>query len=510
MGSCCFISPAPCDKSHGNCKKRRKMSDPNCNEKQIKPDQKGPALLDRQTIASITDQAADILADIGVAFETQRARDLFTKHGATVHGKRVKIPASLLEQALKNLPEPTGTLTGKKRVTASSPFGNAPMIQDVNTGQFRRGTIADAVTMYQLAETSDLYASANPGVADPQGNDSEDPFLGQIAMMLKYSDRRPAIGLRATRSNTRHGDVRFSAKKAIHLIKEIKEADTLPVMAQGICPMAPLSYDEECLMNLEALVEEAQDITIIPCTLTFMTGPESLMGTVIHDIAISLAGIVYVQLLKPGTGVSFSSSSTMTDLKTMQPSYGSPEYLYSQIMFYEVCRYLQIKCTLCGCLSDSRENDYQSGFESCMTALAPFSLTSVQEVFCSPGLMASFAGAGFTKMILDEEMVISCNRLLQGLDLSMDPLLKDKLKKSLDTGSFLSIGSAALYRKEQRVTRIFDKTGIRMDPHTSQKGYVADNVSREIEKRCAAYVLPARSKTQKNLLQKYLPTPCKY
>ena len=486
------------------------MSDPNFDGKKIKQDQKGPALLDRETIASITDQAADILADIGVAFETDSARDLFKKHGAAVHGKRVKIPASLLEQALKTLPEPTRALAGKKRVAASSPFGNAPMIKDDDTGQFRRGTIADAVKMYQLAGTSDLYASANPGVVDPEGNDSEDPFLGQIAMMLKYSDLRPAIGLRATGSNTRHGDVRTSAKKAIHLIKEIRESEILPVMDQGICPMAPLSYDEECLMNLEVLVEEAQGITIIPCTLTFMTGPESLVGTVIHDIAISLAGIVYVQLLKPGTHVGFSSSSTMTDLKTLQPSYGSPEYLYAQIMFYEVCRHLQIDCTLCGCLSDSRENDYQSGFESCMTALAPFSLTDVQQVFCSPGHMASFAGAGFTKMLLDEEMLIQCNRLLQGLDLSMDPQLKDKLKKSLDTGSFLSIGSAALYRKEQRVTRIFDKTGIQMDQNTSQKGVVAENVSREIEKRCAAYVLPERTRTQRKLLQKYLPTPCKY
>ncbi len=469
-----------------------------------------PALLDTETIASIRDQAADILADVGVAFETNRARDLFKKHGAAVHGKQVKIPASLLEQALDSLPEPTEPPAEKKRVAAASPFGNAPMIQDDRTGQFRRGTIEDAVKMYQLAETSDLYESANPGVADPEGNDSEDPFLGQIAIMLKYSDLRPTIGLRATRSNTRHGNVRFSAKKAIHLIKEIRQADTLPVMGQSICPMAPLSYDEECLMNLEVLVEEAQDITISPCTLTFMTGPESLMGTVIHDIAISLAGIVYVQLLKPGTNVNLSSFSTMTDLKTLQPSYGSPEYLYAQIMFYEVCRHLQINCVLCGGFSDSRENDYQSGFESCMTALVPFSLTRVQEVFCSPGHMASFAGAGFTKMILDEEMLINCNRILQGLDLSMDPSLKDKLKKSLDTGSFLSIGSAGLYRKEQRVTRIFDKTGIQMAPPGSQKGRVAENVSREIEKRCAAYVLPARSRAQRNLLQRYLPTPCKY
>ena len=77
-------------------------------------------------------------------------------------------------------------------------------------------------------------------------------------------------------------------------------------MGQGICPMAPLSYDEESLINLTVLVEEEQDITIFPCTLSYMTGPESLLGVVVHDIAICLAGVVYIQMLKPGTGVGFS------------------------------------------------------------------------------------------------------------------------------------------------------------------------------------------------------------
>ena len=467
-------------------------------------------LLNTETIATIYEKATDILATIGVEFETDSALELFRKNNAKVEGKRVFISSSLLKTALDSLPRVKYISSANKRLVAATPFSNAPMIRDENTGKFRRGNIQDAVKMYQLAETSDLYESINPGVSEPEGNDSEDPYIGQIAMMLKYSDKFPGICFRATKSNTKNGNVYASAKKAIQLIKEIKGQDNTPVMGQGICPMAPLSYDEESLINLTVLVEEEQDITLFPCTLSFMTGPESLLGIVVHDIAICLAGVVYVQLLKPGTGVSFSNFSTMTDMRSLQPVNGSPESLQIQIMFYDVCRHFEMNCVLCGCLADGTQNDYQTGFESCFTTLAPFYMTRVEEIWCYPGVMAGFSGGSFSKMILDEELIINCNRTLEKLNLAFDPKLKDKLAESLETKSFLTIGSPAIYRKEQRLTTIFDKKGIEIDGTSSSEIPVNVNISEEIKKRCEAYVLPDRSKTQMKKLQKFLPTQCRY
>ena len=466
-------------------------------------------LLNKETIESIYEKATDILATVGVEFDMDSAVTLFKKNGATVEGKKVFISPSLLKTALDSLPRVKYTPTQNKRLVAASPFSNAPMILDDITGEFRRGNIQDAVKMYQLAETCDLYESINPGVVDPEGNDSEDPYIGQIAMMLKYSDKYPSLSLRATKSSSKNGDVYTSAKRAIQLIRDIKGDDSSPVMAQGICPMAPLSYDEESLINLTVLVEEEQDITIYPCTLSFMTGPESLLGIVVHDFAICLAGVVYVQLLKPGIGVSFSNFSTMSDMRSLQPAYGSPEFLHVQIMFYEVCLHFEMNCVLCGGLSDGTRNDYQGGFESCFTSIAPYYMTRVEEIWCYPGIMAAFAGGSFNKMILDEELIINCNRTLQGLNLSFDPMLNDKLAESMETKSFLTIGSPAIYRKEQRVSNIFDKNGI--DPNNFSSEIPVDkNIFKEIQKRCAAYVLPDRSKAQINQLQKYLPSQCKY
>ncbi len=468
-----------------------------------------PKVLATEQINTIYESAADILSTVGVEFEMAAALTLFKEHGVRVEGKRVFISPSFLAQTLKRMPASTKEPTHTKRLIAAAPFSSAPMIIDDASGQSRRGTVEDAVKMYRLAETCDLYESISAGVVDPVDNDSEDPYISQIAMLLKYSDKFPSLGLRATKSNTQNGDVYGSAKRAIQLIKEIKETDEGPVMAQGICPNPPLSYDEESLINLTVLVEEEQEITIFPCTLSYMTGPESLMGIVIHDMAVCMAGAVYIQLLKPGTQVGFSSFSTMTDMRTMQPVYAGPEYLNVQIMFYEVCRHLDWDCTLCGGLADGTRNDYQGGFESCMTAIAPYFMTQIDHIWCNPGLMAAFAGGSFHKMIFDEELMINCNRILQGLNLSFDPDLKDKLTKATDTRSFLTIGDVGIYRQEQRITKVFDKGGISPD-RSPAESIINRNAEKIIEQRCDAYVLPQRTKAQQALLQKYLPGQCKY
>jgi trimethylamine---corrinoid protein Co-methyltransferase len=116
-------------------------------------------------------------------------------------------------------------------------------------------------------------------------------------------------------------------------------------MTQGICPNPPLAYDQECLDNLCAAIDEQQAISIFPCSLGYMTGPESIMGIVIHDFAMSLAGLAFIQLKSPGHPTSLSNFSTISNVQTLQPNYGSPEMcFYSSYLL----RVVQIpKHTLC-------------------------------------------------------------------------------------------------------------------------------------------------------------------
>jgi len=193
----------------------------------------------------------------------------------------------------------------------------------------------------------------------------------------------------------------------------------------------------------------------------------------------------------------------------MQPNYGSPECVFIQVIFYELCKFLSIPAAICGSYGDGTAVDYQAGLEAMLTTMLPFSLTEVDEVWCYPGILAGFACGSFHKAILDEEMMRYANRMLQGVEMAVDPNLPGHLADGMQAGSFLVLGSMDTYRRDNYLTKIFNKWGI---PHAgnAEKTNLASKVQQVLENRIAAYQLPERSAAQKKLLQPHLPSQCQY
>ena len=193
----------------------------------------------------------------------------------------------------------------------------------------------------------------------------------------------------------------------------------------------------------------------------------------------------------------------------MQPNYGSPECVFIQVVFYELCKLLSIPGAVCGSYGDGTAVDYQAGTEALMTTILPFSMTEVNEVWCYPGILAGFACGSFHKAILDEEMMMYANRTLQGVDLTIDPKLPELLAAGQKAGGFLGLGSMKTYRRDNYMAKVFNKWGIALASNEKRTNQ-AQKIQQIINNRIAAYQLPERSAAQQKLLQTYLPTPCRY
>lgn len=465
-------------------------------------------LLNKDIIENIMSSASDILENIGVIFDSTMALDLFKKAGCSIDGLNVKISEKLLQSSLALMPdfvyEPE-----EKKVLAGAMFGNVPTIYDDDNKVYRRADLNDAIKMYQLCETSDLYDCVNPSTVDPYGITADDLYSAQLAMCLKYSDKYLSNGMRATAQNSKGGDLYTSAKRAIRMVKDFYGVYDEAVMDQNICPMSPLAYDREALENMIAAVEEGQNVGICPCSLTNLTGPPSIFETVVHDVALALAGVVFVQLLSPGKAVSLSDSSGATDMRTIQPTYGTVEATLIQCMFFEFCVYYNIEASICASLCDAPIANYQAGIETYLSTFLPYYYIDLDVAWCYPGHMAAWYCGSFEKAILDEELMRNINRSFAPLNTTLETNFNDILLMAKEKNTFLTGRTPKEYRRDHYLSKIFSKYGVSQDLDI-EKTDLSMRVKKEIKTRLDAYQLPERTKDQQKLLNEFLPNECKY
>lgn len=260
---------------------------------------------------------------------------------------------------------------------------------------------------------------------------------------------------------------------------------------------------------MRAMAEAGQSLTLYPCTLTYLTGPETLLGTVLHDVAISLAGIVYIQLINPEVHVSLCECSAASDIRFLQPAYGSIETVKIAVMFYDIFREIGFCPMVFGSISDAVTVNYQTGMESFITSFLPIALTDISEVWANPGSLAGFAGASFYKAILDEEMIAICNELLRESNPEQDKELEKKLSSSFATMNFLTLGDIKTYRSDHFLPELFHRNGMVEMGH-DKVDYLMEGAKQKIEQRIKSYRPPERSKEQQNLLNRFLPKACRY
>lgn len=154
--------------------------------------------LTKEEAAKGYERALSILENTGVVFQDEEAVQFFKKAGAKAEGNKIYINKAMVENALNFLGKGESPQEHCQKITATSLFGNAPLLLDEDTKTFRRPRIKDIIKMYKLNETSSLYRYANPGLIDPEDNDAQDRYLSQIAMILKYSNKPISLGIRAS------------------------------------------------------------------------------------------------------------------------------------------------------------------------------------------------------------------------------------------------------------------------------------------------------------------------
>ncbi|MCS7041125.1 MAG: trimethylamine methyltransferase family protein, partial [Caldilineales bacterium] len=80
--------------------------------------------------------------------------------------------------------------------------------------------------------------------------------------------------------------------------------------------VSPLRFAPETVETLTTAVRAGLPVALVSAPLSGATAPASLVGTLVQSIAEVLAGITYVQLLRPGHPLLMGAMPLVTDLRT--------------------------------------------------------------------------------------------------------------------------------------------------------------------------------------------------
>lgn len=463
-------------------------------------------------LQSLTDQeierlhhaTLDVLGRTGIVFNSEEALEIFTAHGFQVEGSKVFFTEAQVMKALETAPseftirarnpEKSVRIGGDHFVL--SPGWGAPFIMDAS-GTRRNATWKDSTDLTKLVQTSPFLDMTASSIVPAKDLPPETASAEQLAAAFTLTDM-PMTGNPCCKANALiamdMGAIVWGSREA---------ASEAPFTIISVNPTSPLTYDPDAADGLITYARGGQALLISSMVMAGVSGPITLAGTAVMEMAESLAGIVLAQLVRPGTPCVCGGTSCAADLRFCSASIGSPELLKLLGIATQMAAYYGLPCRYGGGLSDAHFPDTQAGIESAMTIMAGL-LSGVHYMHQACGILNAYTALSYEKFIMDEEIGGMLKRAMAPLDLSDEALALDAIHRIGSGGTYIMDPMTA---KRCRTEFFIPDVAVR----TSYEKWAAgdrdaffENASNQVRKRLEAYVKPDIDPTIENDLRQYI------
>ena len=268
-----------------------------------------------------------MLEEIGIEFrEFPRALDLWRDAGADVEGERVRFPRGLCRSIIQasapaeftqhaRNPERNVIIGGDRTVFV--PAYGPPFVRDLDQGR-RYATLEDFENFVKLTYMSPGLHHSGGTLCEPVNLPVNKRHFDMVYSHVKYSDK-PFMGSVTAPER---------AQDTIEMVKLLfgdEFVDQNTVVTALINANSPLTYDGTMLGAATVYAEHNQATIVSPFLLAGAMSPVTVAGTVTQILAEALAGMAYVQLVRPGAPVVFGTFAAAVSMQSGAPPFGPPE-----------------------------------------------------------------------------------------------------------------------------------------------------------------------------------------
>lgn len=374
----------------------------------------------------------EVLERIGVAVPPSECRDIFREAGARIDEEqnRVFIPRSMVEDALAvarnevvlhgRNPEHTIILGGKKVYMGTG--GAAVKVLDMDTGRARESTLADVARIGRLADALDnIHFYLRPCVA--RDIPSEDLDLNTYYAAVTNTTKH-VTGNCFTVKSLR--DVIEMCSMIAGSVEALREK---PFVSFVTCwTVSPLRYAPETVEVLTEAVRQEMPVFLSSAPQSGATSPAALAGSLVQINAEELSGLVYCQLLRPGSAVVLGYVPSVSDLRTGNFVGGAPEFGMMHAAAAQLGQFYNLPVYNSSGLTDSKVPDVQAGYEKGITGAAA-ALAGANYIHHSAGFLESMLTIAYEQYVIDDDINGSIMRMVRGIEVTDETLSLDVIEQ---------------------------------------------------------------------------------
>lgn len=367
----------------------------------------------------------DLLETVGFGNAIPSCVQALTSVGAIYsEDKRIRFPRGLVLDTIRNAARGF-TLHGQdarhdmlvqgSRVHYGT-AGAAVHVVDVEKREYRESLLQDIYDAARLVEGLDnIHFFQRPMVA----RDMVDP--ADLDLNTLYA---------CVMGTTKHVGVSFTVAEnvapALDMLHAIAGGEAnfraRPFVSNSNCfVVPPMKFAEDACGVLEACVEGGIPILLLSAGQAGATAPVAIAGAVVQAVAEVLAGLVYVNALKPGHPAIFGTWPFVSDLRTGAMSGGSAEQALLTAACAQMAQFYDLPGGSAAGMADSKLPDIQSGFEKGITNVMA-GLSGLNLVYESAGMHASLLGFCLESLIVDNDMLGMCQRCVRGIEVTDENL----------------------------------------------------------------------------------------
>ena len=381
--------------------------------------------LDQKAVQKIAEAAFEVLEKSGFAVYSLSALDAFERAGAKVdrESKIVRLPRALVEDAVAANPSSV-TLYGRDKENhvvldrGSVHYGTggtAIYVLDPDTGERRLSTMEDVILNARLAhvlENIDIFTiNVFPNEMESRDDIDVNRFFHSLDNTTKH-----VMG----------GVYSLAGCKKVVKMAEMIAGDSARLRAEPFVSfitliISPFKIDELYGEMTCYFAEEGLPIVVPAEPICGTTSPVTLAGNVLTHIAETLGGIALVQCVNKGAPGICGSVGSITNLQTMDHLGGAIERAIINAAVAQMAQYFEIPLYSTAGASDAKAVDIQAAYESAMSSLL-VGMAGADYIHDAAGLMEADLTVSYEKLVMDNEILGMCQRVLRGIEVTDETL----------------------------------------------------------------------------------------